>query len=1454
MKTNIPSLARPPALSSFLFAMILVLTRSNAIAASGTWTNLVNGNASGTWSTAANWNNGIIADGADSSADFSTLSITTNSYVDLDSSRTLGNLTFGGTAPGANWFVTNSTLTLQTSSGNPTLTANDGSNTIGSLVGGNQGFMKAGNGTVVLSAANNTVLSSNIIVDAGQLVVGNNNALGINMPLGSTTLSNVVVLTNGGSVVIPGGIQPNMHTAFASGAGFNGTQGVINGNLSSRAQGDTATRWSIGLTVATNPSVLMLSDTTIRVDGTNNTALSAAMLIGHITTSNALAGTPANYTNFTLTKTGTGQLRIDPANGYTGGNIHVAQGALAFGNNGDFPGFQTLTLDPGTYLYCRNITSLNSLNSTLIVDGLVDLDARGTGTSGSDTTVATQSIGYLAGSGIVTNGSAGNTGANTLTIGGTNGAVNTFSGLIPQCGSGSISVVLRCTNSTETFTGNNTYTGTTVLNAGTLLVDGTTTGGGAYTINPSGTLGGSGSLSAAAINVNGGTILAGDPVIPGATFTINTNVAALSPGAVIISNATLSANGAIGASGSPIGTLYITNGTLEFPLNALGASVFVAALNIDGNANIQFQVATPIKGVFPVISYTSLGGLAGFGGLSLISPPGVSATLSNDTVNSSIDVVITSVPVITWTGVPNGNWDIGVTTNWTEGTGGEPYTQPGGVGLIVNFDDTAPGTTSVNLTTTLTPKGVLVNSNSKNYTFSGPGNIAGTGAMTKQGTSTFTVANSGNNFTGGVNLQQGTLQLGNGGTTGDLGSGAIANSGTFVLDRSDSFTLPNTVSGDGNLTQSGAGSVTVPVSGGSSGAVTINSGTLQLGPGGSNAFSGSVTGSGAFGVNGNGAVVLTGTTITYSGGTVISNGTLEFSSVLPPAGSINDNGTLALGASGTLANNLSGSGGLTLVNGASLTLGGTMSYTGPTSVLNSTLDASGAGYPAGSILVLGNQDGTETGTANFASGNPVLSGLQVGGNLNALAANEINLSGGGQTLTINGNVSFGNNNTAAASVSFAITGTGTTVVINTNGGTIQSGLYTSPNSGNPDSLYVDFSQIDNFIANLGTNGAFNLGTLDGNPGPTTSVNDFYLAGVSNAVTAGSVTLGAGGRQLVPELLLGPGTNVLNVNSLNVGTGNRDGGYLHFATGSGGLLVRAADGISPASMNVGSNSTATGAGVTNKVDFSGHPVDLLLNSLVIGNYPNRVGTNVETFTMDTGVLNASSTSIAGSSLASHLNDSSTLNINGGTASLGAVSLTASAAAGTLSINSATVTVASIVSPGTGTSELDINDSTFNVVLANSGNPVNAPIAVKTFNPSGVNLGLSGSAFSVGQFPLISYTGSIGSGGFTALTLASLPSGVSGYLSNNVANLSVDVVITNAPAVINPNATNITVSVSGKQLTLSWPADHTGWLLQSNSVSLTSTNSWFTISGSGGTNQFTFTVDPTKPSVFFRMLKP
>jgi len=53
--------------------------------------------ASGNWRTAANWQGGVVADGAGASAHFDAINITNNVTVTLDSSRTVGSLSIGDT-------------------------------------------------------------------------------------------------------------------------------------------------------------------------------------------------------------------------------------------------------------------------------------------------------------------------------------------------------------------------------------------------------------------------------------------------------------------------------------------------------------------------------------------------------------------------------------------------------------------------------------------------------------------------------------------------------------------------------------------------------------------------------------------------------------------------------------------------------------------------------------------------------------------------------------------------------------------------------------------------------------------------------------------------------------------------------------------------------------------------------------------------------------------------------------------------------------------------------------------------------------------------------------------------------------------------------------------------------------------------------------------------------------
>jgi autotransporter-associated beta strand protein len=112
------------------------------------------------------------------------------------------------------------------------------------------------------------------------------------------------------------------------------------------------------------------------------------------------------------------------------------------------------------------------------------------------------------------------------------------------------------------------------------------------------------------------------------------------------------------------------------------------------------------------------------------------------------------------------------------------------------------------------------------------------------------------------------------------------------------------------------------------------------------------------------------------------------------------------------------------------------------------------------------------------------------------------------------------------------------------------------------------------------------------------------------------------------------------------------------------------------------------------------------------------------------------------------------------------------------------------------------------------------------------------------------------GWSSKTLpAKDPTGVKTYTWTD--NIGVNGSITLASGGANPvntNPTNITFSVSGSALTLSWPTDHIGWQLWSNSVSLLRTDMWFQIAGSTATNQMIFTLDPAKTNVFFRLSLP
>ncbi|SPE52660.1 hypothetical protein SBV1_1570030 [Verrucomicrobia bacterium] len=75
-------------------------------------------------------------------------------------------------------------------------------------------------------------------------------------------------------------------------------------------------------------------------------------------------------------------------------------------------------------------------------------------------------------------------------------------------------------------------------------------------------------------------------------------------------------------------------------------------------------------------------------------------------------------------------------------------------------------------------------------------------------------------------------------------------------------------------------------------------------------------------------------------------------------------------------------------------------------------------------------------------------------------------------------------------------------------------------------------------------------------------------------------------------------------------------------------------------------------------------------------------------------------------------------------------------------------------------------------------------------------------------------------------------------------------------VNTRPTNIVFSVSGDQLTLSWPADHIGWTLQvqTNGFSGGTGPNWAEVSGSATTNRMVLPINPAGSAAFYQLAYP
>ncbi len=70
----------------------------------------------------------------------------------------------------------------------------------------------------------------------------------------------------------------------------------------------------------------------------------------------------------------------------------------------------------------------------------------------------------------------------------------------------------------------------------------------------------------------------------------------------------------------------------------------------------------------------------------------------------------------------------------------------------------------------------------------------------------------------------------------------------------------------------------------------------------------------------------------------------------------------------------------------------------------------------------------------------------------------------------------------------------------------------------------------------------------------------------------------------------------------------------------------------------------------------------------------------------------------------------------------------------------------------------------------------------------------------------------------------------------------------------NPTNLTFSLSGTNLTVSWPSDHLGWILQEQTNALNSGLPWLDLPGTATVTSTNIPINPALPRVFFRQRHP
>lgn len=536
--------------------------------------------------------------------------------------------------------------------------------------------------------------------------------------------------------------------------------------------------------------------------------------------------------------------------------------------------------------------------------------------------------------------------------------------------------------------------GTLVLNAANTYTGGTTISGGTLAIAADNNLGGAGALT-----INAGTLEATSDVASARGVILGNPAAAIQvDGANTLGlSSTVSGTGGLTKLGS--GTLDLTAATLSYT----GATtVSGGTLNVGAFSTTAALTIAPTGSMNVAGANTMVGNVANSGNLNFNASDGT-----------------TTISVLSGTGTTM------IAAGANVGTLSSGKLTVGGTASINNASG---GTANLNgATATITALGnatVILGTGTNLSVANGiqtAGGIAGPGSLTKTSTATLMLASS-NVYTGGTTIAAGTLQIGNGGTTGSI-VGDVLNYGVLIFNRSDRYTFAGNIGGMGSVNQSGGGVLTLTGANTIGGGMSISHGTVQIGdgvsggglsgdvanygalvfntPSAGQSYAGAINGNGALTKTGPGTLVLTGNS-GFTGGTTVDAGALQIGNggtVGSLVGNVVNNGSLVFDRSDStsFAGNIVGTGAVTNAGGGTLTLSGTITSSliasagrvviTPTGVFSGDLttsaiarvENSGGGLHVGNLdnsgVLVGNADLTGTFT-NRSTGDVRLIGGQ----------------------------------------------------------------------------------------------------------------------------------------------------------------------------------------------------------------------------------------------------------------------------------------------------------------------------------------------------------------------------------------------------------------------------------------------------------------------------------------------